>query len=410
MTHLYGDGVHDDTAAIQERIDDAGCELTLPPPQAYYLISRPLELPSNFKLRLPRFAEVRLAKDSNCVMLKNKTVNDRKERTAELYGDEIAGRSEMLVYDYINEYSPDAPRRNIEVEGGVWNLNNLEQSPNPIWARLKRLKCEPYIYSGFIFLFYNVQNLRITSLTLKDTSTFALVLDKVSYYTVDNITFDFNYGNPFAACMDGIHICGNCHYGEITNIKGACYDDLVAINGDEGSSGPITDLKVSGIYAEDCHSAVRFLSFKSPMERIHISDIYGTFYQYCVSFSKYYLTSPSPGLYDAITIDNVYASKARLLPVYNKSANQPPYPLIQVQSGVKVKSLKISDTYRREYITPVETMHIYNGAEVDSLILENVSTENHTGNGEMPTLVNEGIVKRLEAKNITENGEAIALG
>jgi len=359
---------------------------------------------------LPRFAEVRLAKDSNCVMLKNKTVNDRKERTAELYGDEIAGRSEMLVYDYINEYSPDAPCRNIEVEGGVWNLNNLEQSPNPIWARLKRLKCEPYIYSGFIFLFYNVQNLRITSLTLKDTSTFALVLDKVSYFTVDNITFDFNYGNPFAACMDGIHICGNCHYGEITNIKGACYDDLVAINGDEGSSGPITDLKVSGIYAEDCHSAVRFLSFKSPMERIHISDIYGTFYQYCVCFSKYYLTSPYPGLYDAITIDNVYASKARLLPVYNKSANQPPYPLIQVQSGVKVKSLKISDTYRREYITPVETMHIYNGAEVDSLILENVSTENHTGNGEMPTLVNEGIVKRLEAKNITENGEAIALG
>lgn len=410
MTHLYGDGVHDDTAAIQERIDDAGCELTLPPPQAYYLISRPLELPSNFKLRLPRFAEVRLAKDSNCVMLKNKTVNDRKERTAELYGNEIAGRSEMLVYDYINEYSPDAPCRNIEVEGGVWNLNNLEQSPNPIWARLKRLKCEPYIYSGFIFLFYNVQNLRITSLTLKDTSTFALVLDKVSYFTVDNITFDFNYGNPFAACMDGIHICGNCHYGEITNIKGACYDDLVAINGDEGSSGPITDLKVSGIYAEDCHSAVRFLSFKSPMERIHISDIYGTFYQYCVSFSKYYLTSPYPGLYDAITIDNVYASKARLLPVYNKSANQPPYPLIQVQSGVKVKSLKISDTYRREYITPVETMHIYNGAEVDSLILEDISTENHTGNGEMPTLVNEGIVKRLEAKNITENGEAIALG
>ena len=409
MTHLYGDGIHDDTIAIQEMIDNAGCELTLPSPQAYYLISAPLEIPSNFKLRLPRFAEVRLAKDSNCVMLRNKMVADRKERTLELYGAEIAARSEMLVYDYINEYSPDAPCCNIEVEGGIWNLNNLEQSPNPIWARLKHLKCEPYSYSGFIFLFYNVKNLRISSLTLKDTSTFAMVLDKISYYTVNDITFDFNYGNPFAACMDGIHICGNCHFGEITNLKGACYDDLVAINGDEGSSGPITNLKVSGIYAEDCHSAVRFLSFKSPMERIHISDIYGTFYQDCIGFSKYYLKSPYPGLYDAIPIDHVYASKAKLLPVYNKSANQPPYPLIQVQSGVKVKSLKISDMYRQEHEIPVETIHICEGAEVDSLIMENISTENHTQEKDMPTLVNRGAIKRLEAKSIMENGEAVAL-
>ena len=168
-------------------------------------------------------------------------------------------------------------------------------------------------------------------------------------------------------------------------------------------------LKVSGIYAEDCHSAIRFLSFKSPMERIHISDIYGTFYQYCISFSKYYLSSPYPGLYDAITIDNVYASKAKLLPVYNKSANQVPYPLIQVQSGVKVKSLKISDMHRREYAIPVETIHVYDGGEVDLLILDNISTENHTQGGDMPTLVNEGTIKRLDAKNVIENGEAVVL-
>jgi hypothetical protein len=209
--------------------------------------------------------------------------------------------------------------------------------------------------------------------------------------------------------MDGIHICGNCHFGEITNLKGACYDDLVAINGDEGSSGPITNLKVSGIYAQDCHSAVRFLSFKSPMEKIHISDIYGSFYQYCIGFSKYYSASPYPGLYDAIAIDHVYASKAKLLPVYNKSANQPAYPLIQVQPDVKIKHLKISDMYRREYVNPVGPIRICEGAEVDSLILENISTENHTGEEGMPVLENHGIVRRLEAKNIMENGEVVTL-
>ena len=61
---LYGDGIHDDTAAIQERIDRANHELALPVPGAHYVISKPLELPSDFRLCVPRFAEVRLAKGS----------------------------------------------------------------------------------------------------------------------------------------------------------------------------------------------------------------------------------------------------------------------------------------------------------------------------------------------------------
>ena len=62
---LYGDGIHDDTDAIQELIDHSGCELSLPVPQENYLISRPLEIPSNFKLKLPRYAKIRLADGSN---------------------------------------------------------------------------------------------------------------------------------------------------------------------------------------------------------------------------------------------------------------------------------------------------------------------------------------------------------
>lgn len=32
MFTLYGDGIHDDAPAIQEMIDNAGCELSLPNP------------------------------------------------------------------------------------------------------------------------------------------------------------------------------------------------------------------------------------------------------------------------------------------------------------------------------------------------------------------------------------------
>ena len=90
---LYGDGVHDDTDAIQELIDSGACEVTLPAPAVHYLISRPLMLPSNFRLVLPRFARIRLADGANCLMLQNKLSRDR------------ADRGVAKLFDFINEFS-----------------------------------------------------------------------------------------------------------------------------------------------------------------------------------------------------------------------------------------------------------------------------------------------------------------
>ena len=39
LNTLYGDGINDDTLAIQEMIDTANGELILPNPKAFYLIS-----------------------------------------------------------------------------------------------------------------------------------------------------------------------------------------------------------------------------------------------------------------------------------------------------------------------------------------------------------------------------------
>lgn len=404
---LYGDGIHDDTAAIQERIDRANHELALPVPGAHYVISKPLELPSDFRLCVPRFAEVRLAKGSNCVMLKNKTVTDPKDRTRDkMFGHARREANEARIYGYIDEYAPDAPCRNIEVLGGIWNFNNREQGPSPILTGV----FEPAGYSGFGFLFYNVKNLKLSGLTLKDPVTFSVTLDTVSYFTVSDITFDFNYGNPLAACMDGIHLAGNCHYGEITNLKGACYDDLVALNADEGSVGPITNIRVSGIFAEDCHSAVRLLSCKSPIENIHISDIYGTYYQYCVGISKYYHEGDGDGRYGAILIDHVYAAKAKRLAVYNKAPDSYMFPLIWVEGGLGIWELKITDLYRRECLIPVETIHICPDARIDTLVLENVSTQNYTDAPDMPLLVNRGSIGHLHASNIRQDKEPAAFG
>ena len=272
MTHiLYGDGIHDDTAAIQSLIDSGVSEVSLPAPKAFYLISKPLELPSDFRLILPRFAEVRLAPGSNCVMVRNKMVRDHAKRLAD---DAYARPICAHLWGYIDDYSPDAPCRNIELCGGIWNCNNQEQIGNP--EQTHDYSVREFYSCGM--LFYNVTNFKLCNLTIKDPSSYGVTLDTVSYFTVDDITFDYNDGNPYPINMDGIHLDGNCHYGVINNLKGTCYDDLVALNAHEGSRGDITNIEISNIFADYCHSAVRLLLVSQNIKNIHISNVYGNFY------------------------------------------------------------------------------------------------------------------------------------
>ena len=65
---LYGDGIHDDTAAIQAMLDKCG---TVSIPDGRYLITKPLIIHSNTHLRLSAQATLRLADGANCSILDN---------------------------------------------------------------------------------------------------------------------------------------------------------------------------------------------------------------------------------------------------------------------------------------------------------------------------------------------------
>ena len=383
---LYGDGIHDDTAAIQELIE-SGCEVNLPVPKKHYLISRPLELHSNLKLTLPRFAEIRLKDCSNCYMLKNAMLEDRKNRI------------DVKLFDYVNRYCPDMPCENIEVCGGIWNFNNKNQNPNPLSCG----RYEPEGYTGLCFLFYNVKNLRLSSLTLKDPVNFAVTLDKVSYFKVDNITFDFNDGNLYQSNMDGIHLCGNCNHGSIENLFGTCYDDTVAMNAEEGSRGVISDVTVRGIYTENAYSAVRLLS-ASPecaVRNIHISDVHGTFYHFGICFMPFYTTGKR-GLFENITINNMYGGKSsRDLVKFYKVHQYRKYALVDVEGGVDVKNLAIRDLHRREFVDgEVPTLQFAKGAVIENLTLENITAENFTDKENMPFIVNKAEINGSNAEEL----------
>lgn len=426
MYTLYGDGIHDDYPAIQEMIDSGVCEVALPAPKKNYLISKTLLLPSNFRLVLPRFAEIKLADGANCSMVRNKGVyseGDRMDPEYYLYSErrmkmriargdkmencsmEDAHKHVYCFNYYINYMSPEPEDANVNIElcGGIWNCNNLGQEPNP--QRDNKYTVEGF--TGKAMVFYNVQNLKVSSLTIKDPTNYSICIDRAKYFTVRDIFFDFNYGNPVPVNMDGVHLDGNCHYGTIENLQGACYDDLVALNADEGSFGPITNVSIRGLYATDCHSAVRLLTLRNRIENIHISEVYGTYYQYGIGFTRFY-EGGREGIFDAISMENIFISKAERYDIYQKKG-RPVYAPIHIENLARIGALKINTLHRREEINSIPTIYIGKDATVENLVLANISTENQTGE-RMPLLYNDGAINYLHTSDLDAQNDPVITG
>ena len=371
---LYGDGVHDDTKALQALLDERSASVKFPLPKVCYLISSPLRIYSGQELSLDRYCHIKLMPNSNCVMLVNADTEN---------GD-----------------------KNITVTGGIWDMNNLEQAKNPIhfpypgnpesFIELHPIAC----YTGIAISFLNVSDLKIAHLTVKDPVTFSITLNVVDHFTVEDIMFDFNHGNPWAVNMDGVHLCGNCHFGMIRNLKGSCYDDMVALNADEGNPGPITDIQVDGLFANDCHSAVRLLSANHPVERISISNVFGTYYQYCIGVTKYY--AGTDGYFDGIVLKNIFASKAPRHSVYRKDGSKV-YPLLWVQGGLTVKNLCIENVYRKEKNVAIETIGIDQGVILENLSLNNIVQENLLPE-QFPLVLNKGVIKNFSTNGLRSTG------
>jgi len=216
---------------------------------------------------------------------------------------------------------------------------------------------------------------------VKDPVVYACTLDTITYFTVENIRFDFNLGNPRPVNMDGIHINGNCRFGQIRNLQGTCYDDLVALNADEGSDGPISHIDIRGIYAEGCHSAVRFLTVKNAVTDITVSDVHGTYYQYCIGLTKYY-EGETAGYYDGIVLENIFASKSPRYDYLHISVEAARtmyvFPLIWVEDHTAVRSLTLKNLHRRETCVPVSTLYVGHGSTVDVLSVSDCRVENRT--------------------------------
>lgn len=383
MYQLYGDGLHDDTQAIQQMLDSGTSEVTLPAPIREYLISDCLRIHSGQTLRLSPTTRVRLQDHSDCLMLTN----------AEIGSHDIA------------------------VIGGIWDFNNQNQSPNPCkqpdgWkgthfdANPELIMRYDDVYRGIIMRFFDITRLTVRDITFKDPVTFCLQLAYVTHFTIENVFFDQNDGNPTAENMDGVHIDGGCRFGLIRNVKGTCYDDVVALNADDWCDGPISDIQVDGVFGANSLRGVRLLSMTSPVTRISVNNIFGTFYQNAIGLTYFYpRICGRRGQMQDIVIRNIFASNAPRREVYNKPG---PYTfsLIWVDSDIDVGNLVIENVFRHETVAAVESLHICANANIDMLQLSHLEHDNNTGTP-VPAILNEGCITRCYLHDVRAHGDQL---
>lgn len=372
---LYGDGTHDDYPAIQEMLDGGDAEVVLPLPQKNYLISKTLKIHSNQKFKLPRFARILLAPNANCSMVEN----DTREKC-----------------------------ENVCLSGGVWDMNHSAQLPNPYrfpQGKTYEQQCKDFGwteydkslfpgYSGHCMRFCGINNFELKNITIVNPVVYGVQLAFVENFTVKNIVFDYTEGSPKLWNMDGVHLEGGCKNGYINNLKGACHDDLVAITSDDSIRGPIENIAIDGIFAENCHSAVRLLSAATPVKNISINNVFGSYYVYCITLSKYIDINGNRGKFSNVTINNVFASFCK----GTKDVAGNYYAFIQIDKGLDVENLSISNVFRDEKVCFTPTIGICEDTTIKNMSLHNVRQSAPDG-ADMQFIKNEGCLLSFDFGN-----------
>lgn len=170
----------------------------------------------------------------------------------------------------------------ITVDGGVWEGNCRKN---------KRVTGE-HPHRGILISFSHVQGLTLQHMTVRNSEAFHIRLNYVTDFTVEHITFD---DRDLRCTQDGIHIGGGCERGVIRHIHGvgpsSPNDDMIALISDFSTRnmapsdpiwgqepGPIRDIEISHITADNTFSFLRISSVSQPIENIKAHHVSGGCY------------------------------------------------------------------------------------------------------------------------------------
>lgn len=279
---LYGDGIHDDTLALQALLDRRGI-VTVEKP-GVYLISKTLVIHSDTRFVLSPGAKLLAAPLSRCALIENEHFAG-------------GGRDE-----------------NIEIAGGIWDGNCDAMGLDAFYESEHRLDdpFDPKLFKGKLIRFARVDRISLTGMTVRNPVSYGIQIADVYGFVVRDIFFDYNW---HFGTTDGVHINGPASDGVIEHLAGTTNDDMVSLTTydephAEVTLGPIENIYIHNVCARNGYSGVRLLSGEGfPLRNVRIDGLYGTYRHHAVVVSNHN-GRPGPVWFDELLIENVFSSKS----------------------------------------------------------------------------------------------------
>lgn len=377
---LYGDGKHDDTAAVQALLDARGI-VTIEKP-GIYLISRTLIIHTNTRFILAPGATLLAAPRSCCALIQNEHFTDP------------TGRDER-----------------IEIIGGTFDGNCDEMGLDAMELALHREDgaYSPDKFTGKLLRFAHVQNILLERLTVRNPVGYGIQIADAEGFITRDIYFDYN---SHFGCTDGVHINGPARNGVIENVYGITNDDVVSLTTvdemhAEVSKGEIENVEIRNVSSTDGYSAVRLLSSGNfAMRHIRICGVYGTYRHYGILISDHDIRPGTSNFFDDITVEHVHASKS-YKPLcedcfrYWEGDGIEKRAIIRLRAGkegIHIGRLVLRDIIRHQKTpTHAPLIQLDKGVYIDRLLLENLHQTAAPGI-EMPLILNDADITELIEK------------
>ena len=280
---LYGDGIHDDTLALQALLDECGI-VTLNKP-ATYLVSKTLIIHSNTRFEISPGVTFVAAPMSRCALIENEHFRDP------------SGRDE-----------------NIEIIGGIWDGNCDAMGLDAVYEAEHRLDdpFHPDLFKGKLIRFARIDRITLQRMTVKNPVSYGIQIADVYGFVVRDIFFDYNW---HFGTTDGVHINGPAYDGVIENLSGTTNDDMVSLTTydephAEVTLGEIANVYIHNICARNGYSGVRLLSGENyDLRNVRVDGVYGTYRHHAVVISNHNMR-PGRTWFEGVVLENIYASKS----------------------------------------------------------------------------------------------------
>ena len=243
-----GDGVTDDAPAIQAVLDGGHKKIFIPAGQ--YRITQTLKVDS--------FTSITADPEARLI---------------------VCGETEHDADSFLlTNRDHDFGNASISISGGIWD-GNKEGRTNFKDPDLFNTKA----CTGTVLNFRNVRDLKLTNFIVANSVVYFIRMCMLEGFEIRDIGFQ---SEIIENNQDGLHFNGFVRNGVVENIraltKGQPNDDLVALNADDSMSrlentgmvcGPIENIVFRNLYAEDCHTAIRMLSYVSPIRNIRFENV-----------------------------------------------------------------------------------------------------------------------------------------